>query len=249
MQYQALNTYRIFCIALLSLSLQLWSQSADSLRFMPLLQPVDTLGFDQVYEGVFGETPEVRRNELSKSHKLQKNYLLTDSIPEHHIYLYSQGGSNANEISEFILSFQHGDTALITSFKTYLPASLVNFNLVSNEAHPIIQLDYVEYQSNSLGSTEMSMAAFFILDGFCLPLTRVLKKLWLSENGSYDAKCKDFQYFSVEFSREVSYKDGFLKLGSGHYKFSENLNCEALSQSHKVPSGKYLVQDYLVLKQ
>lgn len=227
----------------------LLAQSKDNLRFMDLLQPEDTLRFNNIYEGIYGITPEVLRNQQTSSRQLAKDLLVKDSIPQYKVYLYSDRGASASGIREFTLAYQMGDTALTTSFKTSLPASLVDLKLVVEGDHPVIQIDYIEYQSSGSGSTEMNVAAFFMLEGFCLPLTRVIRKLWLSENGNYEAACKDYQYFSVEFSREVSYREGYLKLGRGDYKFSENLNCEAVSQNRQVPAGKYFIKDYLVLKE
>ena len=230
------------------LSLELGAQSTDSLRFYQLLQPSDTLKFNKIYEGIFGESPELTMNQRIKASKLSKEFILMDSLPEHRLYLYTDGGGNATGIREFLLSFQSGDTALTTSFKTELPASFTNFEVVTEGLHPVVQLDYVEYLSTSTGSTEMDVASYFMIDGFCLPLARVIRKLWLSENGNYEPNCKDYQYFSVEFSRDISFRAGELNLKRGHYKFSENLNCESVSRSKEIPSASYKISDYLVLK-
>lgn len=219
------------------------------MRFIKLLQPADTLRFNSLYEGIYGESPEVIRNQIRSSTNLARDFNLSDSIPEYNIYLYTNGLGNASEITEFVLSYQQGDTAILTSFKTRLPASLADFRLVTSMENPVLQLDYVEYKSNNTGSTEMSVAAFFTLDGFCIPLARVISKLWLSENGNYQAACKDYHYFSVEFSRDISFRNDHIKLGKGDYKFSQNLNCEAFNQKELVPASSYLIRDYMVLKE
>ena len=131
-----------------------------------------------------------------------------------------------------------GDTAHVSGFSTALPATLGNFEIVEEGNHPVIQLDYVEYLANNSGSTEMEVAAYFMFERFCMPLTRVIRKMWHSENGNYDSECKDYQYFSVEFERTVRYRNGQLELGSGSYKFSEKLNCEAVSSHRATPNKR-----------
>lgn len=224
------------------------SAQSDSLRFFNLLVPTDTLDFSEVYLGIYGNTPEVIKNRQFNTKKLEKGFVLMDSIPEYHLYLYSRGNGNTSDVIEFRLSYQRGDTALVSGFETVLPASLGNLEVVSEGDKPVIQLDYVEYESSNSGSTEMEVAAYFMLDGFCLPLTRVIRKLWLSENGNYEAACKDYHYFSVEFSRIVRFRNNRLELGAGNYKFSENLNCEVSNSYHNTPPGNYIIKDYLVLK-
>jgi hypothetical protein len=224
------------------------SAQSDSLRFFNLLVPSDTLDFSDIYLGIYGNTPEVIKNRQLNSRKLEKDFMLMDSIPEYHLYLYSRGNGNISGAREFRLSYQRGDTALVSGFETALPASLGNLEVVAEGEKPVIQLDYVEYESSNSGSTEMEVAAYFMLDGFCLPLTRVIRKLWLSENGNYEPECKDYQYFSVEFSRNVRFRNSHLELGSGNYKFSENLNCEVSNSYQKTPAGSYTIRDYLVLK-
>ena len=199
--------------------------------------------------GIYGKRLEVIKNQEVKTRKLKKDYVLMDSIPEHSIYLYSRGNSSVSGSREFRLTYQKGDTALVSGFETALPAKVGGLKVVSGGDNPVIQLDYVEYQSSNSGSTEIDVVAYFMLDGFCLPLTRVIKKLWLSENGNYEAACKDYQYFSVEFSRNVRFRDDRLVLGKGNYKFSENLNCESSNSYQETPSGSYIINDYLVLKQ
>lgn len=171
-----------------------------------------------------------------------------DSIPELNLYLYSRGNSNTSGSKEFILSYQNGDTALVSGFETAIPASIRNFEVVGGGEKPVIQIDYVEYAGDNSGSTEMEVAAFFMLDGFCLPLTRVIRKLWLSENGNYEPACKDYQYFSVEFSRNIRFRNDHLEIGGGKYKFSENLNCEKANFYQDTPASSYWIKDYLVLK-
>lgn len=224
------------------------SAQSDSLRFYNLLVPADTLNFSEIYQGIYGNTPEIIKNQQLKLKKLQKDFVLIDSIPQHNLYLYSRGNAGGTGSWEFRLSFQHGDTALVSGFETVLPAKIRNFEVVEEGRSPVIQLDYVEYESTNTGSTEMEVSAYFMLDGFCLPLARVISKLWLSENGNYEPDCKDYQYFSVEFSRIVRFRNDHLEIGEGNYKFSENLNCQEINFYHNTPASSYLIRDYLVLR-
>lgn len=225
----------------------LWAQS-DSLRFIQYFQPADTLHFNAVYEGLYGHTPAVSRNVHTSIRKMGRELHLADSIPQHNLYLYLPGEPGNQSLKEFHLCLKLGDTAIVTSFKTELAAEFMAFDLVSNEGKPLIILNYTEYQNSNSGSTEMDVAALFMIDGFCLPLTRVIRKLWYSEHGNYEPACKDYQHISVEFSRNVDFRDNQLVLGRGNYKFSENLNCVTSSHSMEIPAVHYHVKDYLVLR-
>lgn len=198
--------------------------------------------------GIYGDSPEIIKNQELKLHKLEKDFVLMDSIPEYNLYLYHKGNINAPSSREFRVSYQHGDTALVSGFETVLPASIRNFEMVGEGEIPIFQLDYVEYENTNSGSTEMEVAAYFMLDGFCLPVARIIRKLWLSENGNYEPDCKDYQYFSVEFSRIVRFRNEYLEIGEGSYKYSENLNCREENIYQFTPPSRYLIRDYLVLK-
>ena len=224
------------------------AQDTDSLRFYNLLRPPDTIGFNEIYEGMYGKTPEVLRNQRMRESKLTRGFLLVDSVPEYQVYLYANGQSNATGISEFRLCYRRHDTLLVSSFATEWPANLLDLAVVESSAQPIVSLDYLEYRSNGSGSTEMEVMAFFALDGFCLPLARVIRKLWLSENGNYDPECKDYQYYSVEFVREVGFRNNMLHLGPGDYKYSENLNCEVINGHHQISGATYAMSDYLLLR-
>ncbi|MDZ7846648.1 MAG: hypothetical protein U5L96_07695 [Owenweeksia sp.] len=149
----------------------------------------------------------------------------------------------------FSVSYQLGDTARVSGFETLLPAQFQSFRLVHDGKLPLIALDYTEYEQGSTGNTELEVTALLALDGFAVPLARVVRKLWRNSQGNYDPACEDFQYYSIDFSRGLSVKHGRISIGEGVYKYSSNINCEQSKLVQMLAGGHYEVRDYLLIRQ
>ena len=224
------------------------AQPQDSLRYYELVTTGDTLQFRDAYGGEDRTETNYFRNRVMKVEDLMSEYQLIDSLPEHNMYLYSNGFVGNDQLTSFWVSRQKDDTARVSGFSTQWPAAFQKFRLVQEGENPIVELQYIVQNQEEGGSTEIEISAFFVVNRYGIPAARVVRKLWESRHGNYDPSCKDYQFYSIEFSRDIQVRKGQLHLKNGTYKYSSNLNCQLSNQRYQLPGGVFVMEDGLVLR-
>lgn len=220
----------------------------DSLPYFPLVKPADTLYFETIHPEDKELPGEFFTHRQLSWQKVQQEYRLLDSLPGSQLVAMTREAVDGPG-QEFLLGLRQGDTLQASGFRTYRVAGFRELLSWNEDGKSVLCLVYEEQQSSTGGSAEFEIAACFQLEAYPVPLSQIVRHMWVTARGSYEPNCRDFQFYSIEFSRDLEFRRGKLYISPGMYKYSRNVNCQLTNQKIPVQGGVFVADGPQLIRQ
>lgn len=218
--------------------------TAQEYPYRKVVSLTDTLSFGGFYHKLEEGRPARLQSFITlKYSEATSRWRLIDSLPAYRLYLLGSPAGIEMGMRAFYLARKRHDTLLITAIPLHRKGDFQDLKFLRGAADSLVELRYRDHISTGESSTEFEVSAFFHLDKYAEPVARVLRKIWETEHGNYDPKCRDYRFYSVEFSREVSIGNNHLRVSPGRYKYTSNMDCNYTNHTDPVAGAIFELKD------